>query len=95
MRFLFAMFQLFPFWVDTIVLPLWLSPLLFHYHYALTAPALTFALTKYIPVCNRTSDPSLKAVDHPKFGKILIARRALKKPYHAAWWGTLTSMKQY
>jgi len=39
-------------------------------------------------------DPSLKAVKHPKFGKILVATRNLPKGYYAAWWGKLCPKKQ-
>ena len=35
----------------------------------------------------RTGDPSLKAVKHPRFGKILIAKRNLPRGYYVAWWG--------
>jgi len=44
----------------------------------------------YCKECMKSGDPSLKAVQHPHFGKILIAMRKLPKPYYAAWWGTLT-----
>jgi len=50
-----------------------------------------------IPLCRKciaNGDPSLKAVEHPKFGKILIAMRALPKGYRAAWWGNLVAKKQ-
>lgn len=43
----------------------------------------------YCSKCVKTGDPSLKVCEHPKFGKILVANRELKKPYYAAWWGTL------
>lgn len=43
----------------------------------------------YCKECMKTGDPSLKAVQHPHFGKILIAMRKLPKPYYAAWWGNL------
>jgi len=52
---------------------------------------------KGIPLCKKciaSGDPSLKAVEHPKFGKILIAMRALPKGYRAAWWGNLTTKKK-
>lgn len=39
-------------------------------------------------------DPSLKAVKHPKFGKILVATRNLPKGYYVAWWGKLCPKKQ-
>eukprot|EP00747_Dinoflagellata_sp_TGD_P161916 gnl/TRDRNA2_/TRDRNA2_178946_c0_seq1.p1 gnl/TRDRNA2_/TRDRNA2_178946_c0~~gnl/TRDRNA2_/TRDRNA2_178946_c0_seq1.p1 ORF type:complete len:258 (+),score=43.07 gnl/TRDRNA2_/TRDRNA2_178946_c0_seq1:102-776(+) len=51
----------------------------------------------YIPLCKhclKTGDPSLKPVDHPKYGKILIATRNLPKGYYAAWWGNLMPMKK-
>eukprot|EP00747_Dinoflagellata_sp_TGD_P164880 gnl/TRDRNA2_/TRDRNA2_185427_c0_seq1.p1 gnl/TRDRNA2_/TRDRNA2_185427_c0~~gnl/TRDRNA2_/TRDRNA2_185427_c0_seq1.p1 ORF type:complete len:216 (-),score=40.18 gnl/TRDRNA2_/TRDRNA2_185427_c0_seq1:106-753(-) len=53
--------------------------------------------TKFIPYCTscmRSGDPSLKAVQHPRFGKILIATRTLKAPYYAAWWGNLIPLKK-
>lgn len=42
----------------------------------------------------KTGDPSLKAVTHPRFGKILIATRDLPKGYYAAWWGKLCKKRQ-
>lgn len=39
-------------------------------------------------------DPSLKAVKHPRFGKILVATRKLPKNYYVAWWGKLCTKKQ-
>lgn len=53
----------------------------------------------YVQVCIQNQgmmkgDPSLKAVKHPKFGKILVATRNLPKGYYAAWWGKLCPKKQ-
>jgi hypothetical protein len=52
---------------------------------------------KHLPYCKqclKTGDPSLKAVQHPKFGKILIAMRKLPKLYYVAWWGTLVPSRK-
>jgi len=51
-------------------------------------------LVPYCRQCMRTGDPSLKAVKHPRFGKILVARRTLPKPYYVAWWGRLKSPRK-
>merc|ERR1740117_1501753 len=53
--------------------------------------------TKEVPYCSRcmvTGDPSLKVCSHPKFGKILIARRDIPKGYNIAWWGKLVAVKK-
>ena len=42
----------------------------------------------------KNGDPSLRAVKHPRFGKILIATRDLPKGYYAAWWGKLCQKKK-
>ncbi|CAE7483363.1 unnamed protein product [Symbiodinium necroappetens] len=51
-------------------------------------------LMPYCGKCMRTGDPSLKAVKHPRFGKILIAKRNLPKGYYVAWWGNLLPKKK-
>eukprot|EP00933_Yihiella_yeosuensis_P059256 TRINITY_DN6029_c3_g1_i1.p1 TRINITY_DN6029_c3_g1~~TRINITY_DN6029_c3_g1_i1.p1 ORF type:complete len:226 (+),score=45.85 TRINITY_DN6029_c3_g1_i1:64-741(+) len=51
-------------------------------------------LVPYCKLCMKSGDPSLKAVQHPKFGMILIATRKLPKPYYVAWWGKLTPKKK-
>lgn len=48
----------------------------------------------YCKKCMKSGDPSLKVVKHPKFGKCLIAMRALKKGYVTAWWGKRVPRKQ-
>jgi len=45
----------------------------------------------YCAACRKSGDPSLLVTDHPKFGKILVARRALPKGYRMAWWGDRTT----
>jgi hypothetical protein len=47
----------------------------------------------YCPSCRKTGDPSLGVVDHPKFGKILIARRELPPGYWISWWGARQTSK--
>jgi hypothetical protein len=44
-------------------------------------------LIPYCKQCMKCGDPSLKAVQHPRFGKILIAIRNLPKRYYVGWWG--------
>merc|ERR1719330_612109 len=41
----------------------------------------------YCKKCMRFGDPSLKVVEHPLAGKILIAARKLPKSYRIALWG--------
>lgn len=48
----------------------------------------------YCASCRKTSDPSVKVTDHPKFGKILVAARDLPAGYRMAWWGTRTTKKE-
>eukprot|EP00435_Cladocopium_sp_Y103_P076104 s94_g77.t1 len=53
--------------------------------------------TKLMPYCKgcmKKGDPSLKAVKHPRFGKILVATRNLPKGYYVAWWGKLCKNKK-
>eukprot|EP00930_Biecheleria_cincta_P081572 TRINITY_DN706_c0_g1_i1.p1 TRINITY_DN706_c0_g1~~TRINITY_DN706_c0_g1_i1.p1 ORF type:complete len:239 (+),score=49.38 TRINITY_DN706_c0_g1_i1:64-780(+) len=52
--------------------------------------------SRYLPYCKKcmkAGDPSLKAVQHPRFGKILIAMRDLPKGYYVGWWGKLLKKK--
>mmetsp|Transcript_70326 Transcript_70326/g.115602 ORF Transcript_70326/g.115602 Transcript_70326/m.115602 type:complete len:229 (+) Transcript_70326:32-718(+) len=54
-------------------------------------------VTKLMPYCKgcmKKGDPSLKAVKHPRFGKILVATRNLPKGYYVAWWGKLCKNKK-
>eukprot|EP00928_Gymnodinium_smaydae_P033260 TRINITY_DN23868_c0_g1_i1.p1 TRINITY_DN23868_c0_g1~~TRINITY_DN23868_c0_g1_i1.p1 ORF type:complete len:230 (-),score=42.98 TRINITY_DN23868_c0_g1_i1:249-884(-) len=48
----------------------------------------------YCGRCMRSGDPSLKVASHPKFGKILVARRRLPKSYKMAWWGKLVPVRK-
>merc|ERR1719443_1544802 len=47
----------------------------------------------YCAECRKNGDPSLLVTSHPKFGKILVARRDLPKGYRMAWWGDRTTTK--
>mmetsp|Transcript_38260 Transcript_38260/g.103630 ORF Transcript_38260/g.103630 Transcript_38260/m.103630 type:complete len:219 (-) Transcript_38260:38-694(-) len=47
----------------------------------------------YCAKCMKTGDPSLRVVDHPKAGKILIAARDLPKGYRVALWGRARKKK--
>jgi hypothetical protein len=51
-------------------------------------------MVPYCAECRKKGDPSLLVTDHPKFGKILVARRDLPKGYRMAWWGDRTSTKK-
>lgn len=60
-------------------------------------PCPNSRVTKLMPYCKqcmKNGDPSLRAVKHPRFGKILIATRDLPKGYYAAWWGKLCQKKK-
>lgn len=48
----------------------------------------------YCVACRKNGDPSLLVTDHPKFGKILVAKRDLPKGYRVAWWGDRTTKKR-
>lgn len=51
----------------------------------------------YLPYCKpcmKKGDPSLKVVQHPKYGKILIAARNIPKGYQVAWWGDVRKKKE-
>lgn len=46
---------------------------------------------KWVPYCKKCmkdGDPSMSVEDHPKFGKMLVAKRDLPKDYYSALWGT-------
>lgn len=47
----------------------------------------------YCMACMTSGDPSLRVVEHPKYGKILVAARPLPKPYYIGWWGKLIRPK--
>lgn len=51
-------------------------------------------MVPYCAKCRKNGDPSLLVTDHPKFGKILVARRDLPKGYRMAWWGRRTSARK-
>ena len=56
------------------------------------APCKGPRVVEQIPYCTKcmhSGDPSLRVTKHPKFGKILVARRQLPAGYIIAWWGTL------
>jgi len=42
----------------------------------------------------KSGDPSLKVVKHPRFGKILVTKRTLRKGYYVSWWGNLLKRKR-
>jgi len=48
----------------------------------------------YCAACRKNGDPSLLVADHPKFGKILVAKRDLPKGYRTAWWGDRLNQKE-
>lgn len=51
-------------------------------------------MVPYCAECRKNGDPSLLVTNHPKFGKILVAKRDLPKGYRMAWWGDLTPKKK-
>jgi len=51
-------------------------------------------MVPYCTTCRKQGDPSLRVTDHPKFGKILVAKRDLPKGYRMAWWGNRTTARK-
>lgn len=51
-------------------------------------------MVPYCTKCRKKGDPSLLVTQHPKFGKILVARRDLPKGYRMAWWGNRSTAKK-
>jgi len=60
------------------------------------APCMKKVVHKCVPYCKdcmKKGDPSLKVIQHPKFGKTLICARDLPRNYHIALHGSCSTYK--